>query len=126
MSRADLAAQVGGLQVVSRCACGDHSCAHLYTESPPAGSYGEGHTKASLPAKSGLVVLGLVDGRIAAVKVLDRAVARSCLALSRVCGVFNPVAHRALGSCEIPGIGRGLDANDLCAPARTVDLQNSD
>lgn len=70
--RADLAEQVGALPVVARCDCGQANCAHFYTAPPPKGSYGPGHANVVLPADRGLVVLDVVNGRIAAVEVLDR------------------------------------------------------
>jgi hypothetical protein len=68
----DLAGQVAALPVVARCKCGQGNCAHFYTAPPPRGAYGPGHSNVVLPADRGLVVLDLVNGRIAAVEVLDR------------------------------------------------------
>lgn len=68
----DLAEQIGALPVVARCTCGQESCAHFYTAPPPRGSYGPGHTNVVLPVDRGMVVLDIVNGRIAAVEVLDR------------------------------------------------------
>src|SRR5688500_19012578 len=79
IERADLAAQVPTLQVVARCTCGDHNCAHFYTEPPPEGAYGAGHASVVLPAKSGSVVLDVIEGRIVAVEVLDRPDVKSSL-----------------------------------------------
>jgi len=70
--RADLAAQLPGLVVMSRCTCGEGNCAHFYTAPPPDGPYGAGHASIMLSSKTGLVVLDLVDERIVAVEVLDR------------------------------------------------------
>jgi hypothetical protein len=70
--RPDLAAQLPGLVVMSRCTCGDKNCAHFYTAPRPDGSYGAGHTNVMLSSKTGLVVLDLLGTKIVAVEVLDR------------------------------------------------------
>lgn len=70
--RADLVERIPHLPVVSRCTCGDSSCAHFYTAEPPSGPYGPGHSNLPLPARTGLVVLDLLHDTIVAVEVLDR------------------------------------------------------
>ena len=79
LDRSDLAAQVPSLRLVARCKCGDRDCAHLYTELPPEGAYGTGHSNLVLPATSGMIVLDLIDSRIVAVEVLDRPDVKSSL-----------------------------------------------
>lgn len=70
--RNDLVDQVRGLTLVSRCTCGDRSCAHFYTIEPPQGSYGPGHSNILLGADVGFVALDVVHDIIVAVEVLDR------------------------------------------------------
>ena len=69
----DLAAQIGDLRIVSRCRCGDDFCATFYTQPKPLRSYGPGHCcNLEVKAQDGMIILDLVDGRIAGVEVLYR------------------------------------------------------
>jgi len=68
----DLAAQVGELRIVDRCRCGDDFCATFYVQPKPEGSYGPGHRNIDLKPDTGMLVLDVVDERIAAVEVLHR------------------------------------------------------
>jgi hypothetical protein len=70
--RTDLAEQIGTLPVVARCSCGQNNCAHFYTATPPSGAYPPGHKSVPLPARSGLIVLDLLNDRVVAIEVLDR------------------------------------------------------
>jgi hypothetical protein len=70
--RPELADQIPGLPVVTRCMCGQDNCAHFYTAPPPNGAYGAGHANLVLAAETGLVVLDVVDGQIIALEILDR------------------------------------------------------
>jgi hypothetical protein len=70
--RNDLVQQIRDLPVLDRCDCGQGNCAHFYTAPKPTGSYGPGHSNVMLPATRGLIVYDVVDGRIAAIEVLDR------------------------------------------------------
>ena len=68
-----LAAQVPSLRIFERCRCGDDICSTLYTQLPPKGSYGPGHRNVRLfPEDDALLVLDVVDGKIACVELLDR------------------------------------------------------
>ena len=76
-----LADQVVGLRLVDRCRCGDDFCAMFYTAPKPSGPWrnlGE-HTNVEVSAKTGIVVLDLVDSRIMAVEVLYRDDVRDAL-----------------------------------------------
>jgi hypothetical protein len=68
----DLAAQVATLQIVGRCHCGDDFCATFYVQPKPKGAYGPGHRNISLDPEEGMLILDVVDGRIAEVEVLYR------------------------------------------------------
>jgi hypothetical protein len=65
-----LALQVDSLNVVDRCRCGDDFCAMFYTEPRPQGPYGSGHRNIELSPDVGMLILDIVDERIAAIEVL--------------------------------------------------------
>jgi hypothetical protein len=67
-----LAAQVPRLKIVDRCRCGDDFCSTFYVGSKPEGSYGTGHRNVSLEPKTGMLIVDVVDEKIAAVEVLYR------------------------------------------------------
>src|SRR3989442_758359 len=68
----ELAAQIPGLTIVERCRCGDDFCASFYTQPKPKGSYGPGHDSMELEPAEGMLILDIVDGRIAHVEILHR------------------------------------------------------
>ena len=68
----ELAAQVSGLRILDRCRCGDDFCGMFYVRSKPKGSYGPNHRNVSLSPKEGMLILDIVDGRIASVEALYR------------------------------------------------------
>jgi hypothetical protein len=68
----NLAAQVPGLRIVDRCRCGDDFCATFHVQPKPEGSYGPGHRNVELKPKTGMLILDVVDEKIAAVEVLYR------------------------------------------------------
>jgi hypothetical protein len=70
---AELAAQVSRLAIVDRCRCGDDFCASSYTQPKPEGHYGPGHRCLDLDAAEGMLLVDVVDGKIAHVEVLNRA-----------------------------------------------------
>jgi len=76
-----LAEQVPNLQILSRCHCGDDFCATFYTKPKPAGSYGAGHSCLQLEPDNGMIILDVVDGKIACVEVLYRDDVREQLLL---------------------------------------------
>jgi len=67
-----LAAQVSELAVIDRCRCGDDFCGTFYVLPKPKGAYGSGHRNVALEPKEGMLILDVVDDRIAAVEVLYR------------------------------------------------------
>jgi hypothetical protein len=71
-SRPDLAPQVEDLRIVARCSCGEVSCSHFYTSTPPRGPYGPDHENVVLGPEQGMIVLDVVRNVIVAVEVLDR------------------------------------------------------
>jgi len=68
-----LAAQVGGLEIVDLCDCDQSNCSTFYTLPKPDGAYGPTHENVVIDSKTGLVVLDVVDQKIACIEVLDRA-----------------------------------------------------
>ena len=77
--RPDIAEQIGLMQLVDRCRCGDDFCATFYTGPRPEDSYGPNHENVELPAGEGMIILDLVDGRVQCVEVLYRDEIRSRL-----------------------------------------------
>ena len=75
----ELAAQVAGLRLHGRCTCGDSFCSMFYTAPLPDGSYGPTLRTLALSPEDGMVILDVVDGRIAAVEVLYRNDVRAAL-----------------------------------------------
>jgi hypothetical protein len=71
-AEAGLAAQVPRLAVIDRCRCGDDFCATFYVQPKPKGTYGPGHRNVSLEPKEGMLILDVVDDKIAKVEVLYR------------------------------------------------------
>ena len=69
---AKLAAQISELKIVDRCRCGDDFCASFYTQPKPKGAYGSGHRCVELEPAEGMLILDLVDDRIAQIEVLNR------------------------------------------------------
>ena len=68
----ELAAQVPELRIVERCRCGDDFCGTFYAQPRPKGSYGPNHRNVELSPKVGMLILDVVDGKIACVEVLYR------------------------------------------------------
>jgi hypothetical protein len=67
-----LAGQVPQLRIVDRCRCGDGFCATFYVQPKPEGAYGPGHRNVTLEPETGMLILDVVNERIAAVEVLYR------------------------------------------------------
>jgi hypothetical protein len=67
-----LAAQVPKLSVTERCRCGDDFCGMFYVLPKPAGAYGPGHRNVPLEPERGMLILDVVNDKIAAVEVLYR------------------------------------------------------
>jgi hypothetical protein len=67
-----LAAQVAELRIVDRCRCEDDFCATFYVQPKPEGSYGPGHRNVVLIPENGMLVLDVVEEKIACVEVLYR------------------------------------------------------
>jgi hypothetical protein len=68
----ELAAQVPGLTILDRCRCGDDFCATFYIQPKPAGAYGPGHRCLSLDPNEGMLIVDVLDEKIAAVEILHR------------------------------------------------------
>jgi hypothetical protein len=69
---AELAAQVPQLAVVDRCRCGDDFCSSFYTQPKPEGHYGPRHRCLDLDAAERMLLVDVVEGKIAPVEVLNR------------------------------------------------------
>jgi hypothetical protein len=75
----ELSAQVRGLQIVDRCRCGDDFCATFYTRPRPDGACSSDLTTIPLAPKEGMLILDVVDHKIACVEVLFRDEIRKAL-----------------------------------------------
>jgi hypothetical protein len=74
-----LAAQVPNLCVLDRCRCGDDFCSTIYTEPKPQGSYGPSYRNMDFSPENGMIILDLVDDRIACIEILYRSEIRDKL-----------------------------------------------
>ncbi len=68
----NLAQQVPGLRLVDRCRCGDDFCATIYTEPKPKKAYGPTHRNVPLGPAKGMIILDIVEEKIACVEILYR------------------------------------------------------
>ena len=68
----ELAASVAELPLVDRCRCGDHFCATVFTRAKPSGAWKAGFENLILVPRSGMIILDVVEGRIACIEVLYR------------------------------------------------------
>ena len=71
-SEPQLAAQVQELSLIERCRCGDDFCGTFYVLPKPTGAYGPGHRNVSLEPERGMLILDVMNDKIAAVEVLYR------------------------------------------------------
>jgi hypothetical protein len=74
-----LAKQVSVLRIVERCQCGDDFCASMYTVPKPKGAWGPSHRNIAPAARYGMIVLDVVDDKIAMIEVLGRSEIREKL-----------------------------------------------
>ncbi len=72
MDEAELAIQVPDLEFIRRCGCGDAFCASFYTADVPQGPWPGPHRNLVLAPRTGMLILDVVDDRIAFVEVLER------------------------------------------------------
>jgi hypothetical protein len=68
----ELAGQVQQLRIVDRCRCGDDSCATIFVQPKPEGSYGPTHRNVALAPSKGMIILDVDGDRIACIEVLFR------------------------------------------------------
>ncbi len=78
-NEAALAAQVSSLAIVDRCRCEDDFCATFYTQPKPDGAYGPTHYCLEVEPERGMIILDLLNGKIASVEVLYRDEVRAAL-----------------------------------------------
>ena len=69
---AELVGQIPSLPVVDRCRCEDDFCASMYTVPEPKGSWGPGYESILLDPDEGMIILDVVDDKIAFIEVLYR------------------------------------------------------
>jgi len=67
-----LAMQVLGLKLLDRCRCGDDFCATIYVQPKPVKGYGPSHRNIPLCPEKGMIILDVVEGRIACIEILYR------------------------------------------------------
>jgi|SRR5208282_527226 len=79
----ELAGQVPGLVIFDRCRCGDFFCASFYTQPKPNSAYFGDHGAIDLDATEGMILLDVLNTKIAYVEVLYRDEIRKTL-LSRI------------------------------------------
>ena len=68
----ELAIQVQELRIVDRCRCGDDFCGTFYAQPRPKDAWGASHRNVSLSPEKGMLILDVVDGKIACVEALYR------------------------------------------------------
>ena len=71
-NESQLAAEVPALRIVDRCRCGDDFCATLYTQPKPKRTYPPGTRSLDLNPDKGMLILVVVNGKIACVEALYR------------------------------------------------------
>jgi hypothetical protein len=69
---AELAEQVPDLNILNRCRCGDDFCATMYMSKGKRSSYQLDYRNVSLHPKTGMIVLGIIEGKIIGIEVLFR------------------------------------------------------
>lgn len=67
-----LADQVLQLGILDRCRCEDDFCATFYVQPKPDGAYGSGHRCVDLDPETGMLILDVVNDRIACIEALYR------------------------------------------------------
>ncbi len=68
----ELANQVASLELVDRCRCGDDFCATVYSVSKPKGAWGEDHYTLPLTPEKGMLIIDILNGKIAEIEILFR------------------------------------------------------
>jgi hypothetical protein len=74
-----LADQVHELEIRERCRCGDDFCATIYVRDKPAKTWGPNHRNIDLEPRAGMIILDIVEERIACIEVLYRDEVRKTL-----------------------------------------------
>lgn len=72
LGEAQLVQQVPELRLVDRCRCGDDFCATIYTEPKPEKAYGPSHRNVPLMPAKGMIILDVVEEKIACIEILYR------------------------------------------------------
>jgi len=78
-----LAGQVSGLVICDRCRCGDSFCASFYTQPKTHGAYVGDYYTIEVEPEEGMILLDVLNTKIAHVEVLYRDEIRKTL-LSRI------------------------------------------
>jgi hypothetical protein len=68
----ELASQVSGLQIVDRCRCGDDFCSTFYVQPKPRSAWNPDHRNVVLEPEKGMLILDVVEGKVACVEALFR------------------------------------------------------
>lgn len=68
----ELADQVASLEMIDRCRCGDDFCATFYTVQKPNGAWGKNHCTLPLEPENGMIIIDILNGKIAEVEILFR------------------------------------------------------
>lgn len=74
-----LVMQVPDLKLVDRCRCGDDFCSTMYTQPKPNKGYGPTHRNIPLCPRKGMIILDVVEDRIACIEILYRDEIRQTL-----------------------------------------------
>lgn len=92
---ARLCKQMPELMIFEKCSCQSPDCASFYTQPKPEGPYGPGHWGFTLKSPAGLIVLDILNDKIAFIEIL-----RFPLASSEVAANWSRISQTESATCR--------------------------